>query len=179
MSPNQIESVVLAIYDKYLSTLTTRKDDLTTLVWGWQENAKRFASPERLAKKQTFVPFLFRPVDKVGVITHCALSGLVLHKDDRRYPPLAAWLEDHRVENYAKTNWNENVVAYYVVTSCKELPNPIAFNDLNLASEDRPLNEYKTRGYALVDLPSPLEAWYDDAINSWIKLESSLPKSAA
>jgi hypothetical protein len=52
------------------------------------------------------------------------------------------------------------------------LPDPIPYEDLNLRSENRPLDPKMNRGYAIVDLPVVQKDWHDRAIGTWNRLST-------
>ena len=168
MAQSRTQAVVIPVYKEYLDVLTRRPNDLTTMIWGWQGNSKPMAAPGRLLRKQGTVPFLFRPVESTGHVTHVAISGLIVHSGSPAHRKIAQWLHDRRVEGFAgRKNWNDDVRSFYVVTAARELPAPIPFQDLTLVSENRPLDPGMVRGYATVFMPGPMATWYDAAVRTW------------
>jgi hypothetical protein len=179
MANTNIEAVVLPVYDKYLAVLCTRSQDLTTMVWGWQGNARRMARPAHLRRRQPLVPFLFRSDVAMGQVTHTAISGLIVHKVSPEYPALAHWLRERRIEIFAHSKWDDEVASFYAATAGQVLANPIPFQDLTLVSEGRALAAGMTRGYAMVFLPESLVPWYEKGVETWSALGAMLPKNAA
>ena len=101
MSDTQIRAVVIPVYENsdadYLSAVERRANDLTVLIYGWQgESTVKMAGPARLldSGRQHYLPFLFTPAEQEvpKSVTHAALSGFMLHRDDKRYRNLRTWL---------------------------------------------------------------------------------------
>ena len=179
MANTNIEAIVLPVYDKYLAVLCKWSQDLTTMIWGWQGNARRMARPAHRRRRQPLVPFLFRSDVVTGQVTHTAISSLIVHKDSPAYPALARWLCERRVEIFAHSQWDDEVTSFYAVTAGQVLANPIPFQDLTLVSESRALTPGMTRGYAMVFLPESLVPWYEKGVETWSALGAMLPKNAA
>lgn len=186
MANSAMKACVLPVYNTgsmpYLDTLMRREGALTTMIWGWQRDARRMAASAQLLRDQLFVPFLFRPTDQDDRgVTHAAISALIVHSGDPEYRSIASWLHERRVERFAgllSTEWGEHARTYYVVTGCYALPTPIPYRQLTLASENRPLSAGKKRGYAIVYLPGSLSTWYEQAQETWRRLTSSLPPTS-
>ncbi len=130
------------------------------------------AGPGRLLARQGYVPFLFRSLDVTGHVTHAAISGLIVHKESRGYQQVASWLRERRVEIYADAPHDDKARTFYAVTAGYQLPSPIPFHSLTLASEGRALDPGMVRGYAMVLLPDVLSTWYERAVQAWDKLEA-------
>jgi len=173
-----IQAVVLPVFDKYLDVLSQRTGELTTMIWGWQGEARRVRAPASLLRRQRYVPFLFRSLEAAGQVTHAALSGLILHRDSAQYRPLATWLDQRRVERFAGSKWGDRTTTLYVVTGGHKLPTPVPFQSLTLVSEGRPLTPGMLRGYATVFLPDSLVSWYQTAIAAWDRLGAPQPARA-
>jgi hypothetical protein len=182
MEHTATKSIVLPVYPNYLRELAHREAEFTCMIWGWQGTAKRMATPYRiLAKEQGFLPFLFSSTkQEPKAVTHAAVSGLLLHREDIPPGDVAEWFSDMRIEHFALKDkqkvWGvEDARSYYVVTATHELDEPIHYDQLTLVSEGRPLQPNMRRGYAVVYLPKKLESWYQEACSRWNQIAGSLP----
>jgi len=168
---SRTQGFVLPVFASYLDVLAQRASQATTMIWGWQGQARRMGAPVKLLRQQPYVPFLFRAVDTAGLVSHVALSGLILHKTSAAYASLAPWLDEHRVERFAASPWGNRSTTFYVVTGGHKLAKPIPFEHLTLASEERPLSPGMLRGYAGIYLPDSLLPWYQSAGETWEGLD--------
>jgi len=183
MEHTDIKAVVLPAYPFYLETLVHREDTFTTMVWGWQKNPKRMATPHRvLHREQSYLPFLLSPTDQdPKAVTHTAVCGLLLHREEIPPDEVAQWLSDKRVEHFAlddkDVDWGtKDAASFYVVTATRPLAEPIPYDNLYLVKGVRPLSNNKKRGYAIVFLPSILKSWYLDACQKWDHISMHLPE---
>ena len=177
-----VPAVVLPVFERYLSALGAHPDELTTLIFGWQgknqEPARRLIGPERLCRKYGHIPFLFRATETTGKVTHAAIAGLIVHRDQPEYKQQEQFLYESRVERFTGAKRSDEVGpheigSFYVVAAGMELPEPIAFEALTLLSQGRPLNPKMARGYAIVGLPSQLIGWHDEAVRTWDRLAAA------
>jgi hypothetical protein len=179
MSSTHIKAVVVPVYNAagadYLDTLVRRRDDLTALIYGWQgkdptKNPPRMVTPGKIVERQSVIPFLFSPAEQdLKAVTHAAVCGLVVHRDEDRYGALALWLEERRVERHCtgKPAYGTNVGTLYVVTGGTQLDRPIEYPNLTVAATNSKLSPEKRRGYAIVWLPEELEEWFAATRSTW------------
>jgi len=143
------------------------------MIWGWQGGhgkASRMTGPAQLVATQTIVPFLFSPAEQeTKAVTHAAVSGLVIHRTDRRYDELASWLAMNRIEHFSAQRHEAgiDVASLYVVTAARMLEKPIPYPQLTVLSTGKPLSPEKRRGYAMVWLPAALDSWFQMARQTW------------
>jgi hypothetical protein len=186
-----IPAVVLPVQSYYLDEIVRHPDDLTTMNFGWQSKdkklAKKLVTPERLCNQLGHLPFLFRAsqeddpwADKTpGRATHAALAGLIVHGDSPHYLNLKRFLSNTKVERLIPGMKRRDelgqreIGSFYVVAGVVQLPDPIPYPDLNLRSQNRPLDPKMNRGYAIVDLPVALKDWHDRAISKWNSLSTA------
>jgi hypothetical protein len=188
MSNTRIRAVVIPVYENeesdYLSVVRRRNREMTVLIYGWQgQNGAKMAGPSRLLNlgDQSHIPFLFTPAeqDAPKSVTHAAVSGFILHRDDKAYRGMRKWLLEHRVECFASSaeaSPGMDAGTFYVVTGGIRLkPRAIPFTALTLSNHRRKLAPNKKRGYSWVWLPSELLPWYAKASNEWDSLAARSP----
>jgi hypothetical protein len=179
MNASHTKAVVVPVYNSprldYLDTLERRRDDLTTLIYGWQRKGPamtpaRMVTPSRIVKRQSAIPFFFSPAEQEHkAVTHAAVCGLIVHRDEERYDEMASWLEERRVERHCtgKPKYGSDVGTLYVVSGGTRLPEPIEYSRLVVAATNAKLSPEKRRGYTIVWLPEELGAWYAAARTTW------------
>jgi hypothetical protein len=165
-----VRAVVVPVYGRYLDVLTARQHEITTMVYGWQGGQRRMVEPSQVLKGQGVLPLLYRSMEDHGEVSHAALSGLIVFRGSSEYQSLAGWLDKHRVERYAETEWGDDCTTFYLVTATILLESRISFQQLILAKHGRPLGAGMKRGYATVLLPNTLRPWYREAQGTWTAL---------
>ena len=185
-----IPAVVLPVQNYYLDEIVRHSDELTTMNFGWQAKDKKptrkLVKPAQLCNQVGHLTFLFRasqedePSADISPVrvTHAALAGLIIHGDSPHYSKVKQLLFDTRVERLIPGMQRRDqlgqreIGSFYVVADVIRLPDPIPYEDLNLRSENRPLDPKMNRGYAIVDLPVVQKDWHDRAIGTWNRLST-------
>ncbi len=70
------------------------------------------------------------------MVTHAAISGLIIHRSGAEYAGTASWLDARRIEQFAglaESEWNDDVETFYVVTAASLVEPPIPYSQLTLA----------------------------------------------
>ncbi len=176
---SQTKAVVVPVFNSiradYLDTLVRRRDELTTLIYGWQgkdptRTPARMVTPGKMVERQSVIPFLFSPAEQdQKAVTHAAVCGLIVHRDEDRYGALASWLAALRVERHCtgKPEHGAKAGTFYVVTGGTRLERPLDYPELKVAATNSLLSPEKRRGYAIVWLPQQLEDWFAAARSTW------------
>jgi len=187
---DQIGCVVIPTYDYFLKTLIQRKQGFTALIWpGFGQRASRMIGPynwltagprrggQHRQPPQLAIPFLYRGISKDRseppfVVSHVSLAVYMVHDHIVKVKPqVLTTLDKLRVEVFAGRPWgNDYVRTWYVVTETFELNPVMAYDDLTLISQDRPLDPNFARGYGMVWLPTQHRSWYEGCTDKYASL---------
>jgi hypothetical protein len=188
----------MPVYHFYADAVGNHPDKLIALIRGWRDpNTPPMRTARRLVDTFGLMPVLFRPLDRVDddhTVTHVAICGLVVFRDELRDDDtLCSRIDQLRVERLALETTHEwyrspvdrESMNFYVVSAGWRLPLPIRLTTIRHAVEDRTISDNLQQAYTFADLPESLQEWYygrcatgaagDALMERFAPLRASLP----